>query len=89
MMSQTGHKAAPEQPEHGFDEGVGRRPRPIPQRRIGGFADGLERPQPATDRDRRRFSEGVELAPDSPANNTEGSFGTGLETPDEPADTHP
>lgn len=42
MRYESKHPAAPEQVEHGFDEGVGRRPRPDPQRRVGRFSNGLE-----------------------------------------------
>ena len=72
------HPAAPEQIEHGFDEGVGRRPRRSSQRRVGRFSAGIEtrREEP---RKRRRFSEGVERSPEGPENTTERRFSEGLD----------
>jgi hypothetical protein len=78
MSDQTEYRAAPEQVDHGFDEGVGQRPRPAVKRRVGGFADGIEPPDRSHAK-RRRFSEGIEQFPDSPANSIEGRFSTGAE----------
>jgi hypothetical protein len=75
---QREHPAAPEQVEHGFDEGVGRRPRSREQRRIGRFSDGVER-SPEDAKPRGRFSEGVEERPEKPANAAERRFSEGLE----------
>jgi hypothetical protein len=57
------HVAAPEQIDHGFDEGVGRRPRPPEQRRVGRFSEGIERDTDSPLR-RGRFSDGAEHAED-------------------------
>jgi hypothetical protein len=78
MRYETEHPAAPEQVEHGFDEGVGRRPRAAAQRRIGRFSDGIES-RPDENRTRRRFSEGIEERPDSPHNMVERRFSEGLD----------
>jgi hypothetical protein len=59
MAPESEHPAAPEQVEHGFDEGIGRRPRSRRARRVGSFGDGL-RADPDAPRRRRRFSEGIE-----------------------------
>lgn len=72
------HPAAPEQVEHGFDEGVGRRPRSREQRRIGSFSDGVAR-HPDESKHHGRFSEGLEERPDDPANAAERRFSEGLE----------
>jgi hypothetical protein len=77
------HLAAPEQVEHGFDEGVGRRPRPPEQRRVGRFSEGVEAPahrQPADpERRRGRFCEGIEEQPTSAEKNAERRFSEGIE----------
>jgi hypothetical protein len=78
MEREPEHPAAPEQVEHGFDEGVGRRPRPPKQRRVGRFSDGIERDPDAPKR-RGRFSEGAEEQPDDPANAAERRFSQGVE----------
>jgi hypothetical protein len=78
MSDETQYRAAPEQVDQGFDEGIGQRPRPAAQRRVGSFADGIE-PPGRSHAKRRRFSEGIEQFPDSPANETEGRFSTGAE----------
>jgi hypothetical protein len=78
MHYETEHPAAPEQIEHGFDEGVGRRPRPARQRRVGRFSEGIES-RPEEGRTRRRFSEGIEEHPDSPENRVERRFSEGLD----------
>jgi hypothetical protein len=78
MKHENEHSAAPEQSEHGFDEGIGRRPRSGAQRRVGRFSDGIE----ARSREelrRRRFSEGIERFPDSRRNAVEGGFDRGYE----------
>ena len=78
MRCESEHPAAPEQVEHGFDEGVGRRPRPAQQRRVGRFSDGIER-RPEARRTRRRFSEGIEADPEAPGNAVERRFSEGLD----------
>jgi hypothetical protein len=78
MRYETEHPAAPEQVEHGFDEGVGRRPRTARQRRVGRFSEGVET-RPEEGRTRRRFSEGIEQRPDSPENRVERRFSEGLD----------
>jgi hypothetical protein len=70
--------AAPEQVEHGFDEGVGRRPRPPEQRRVGRFSEGIES-DPDAERRRGRFSEGAEKEPDDPEHAVERRFREGVE----------
>jgi len=75
------HPAAPEQVDHGFDEGVGRRPRPPKQRRVGRFSDGIES-EPDTPLRRGRFSTGVEQHPE-PAEVTERRFSEGAERSDD------
>ena len=64
MRYETEHPAAPEQVEHGFDEGVGRRPRPAAQRRVGRFSNGIAT-WPEENWTRRRFSEGLDQSPTS------------------------
>jgi hypothetical protein len=78
MRNEREHPAAPEQLDHGFDEGVGRRPRPPGQRRVGRFSNGIER-RPEENRTRRRFSEGIEANPGSPDNAVERRFSEGVE----------
>jgi hypothetical protein len=78
MTHKREHPAAPEQIEHGFDEGVGRRPRPDEQRRVGRFSDGIEA-RTREELRRRRFSEGIERFDESRRNDVEGSFGRGYE----------
>ena len=78
MKPEREHPAAPEQIEHGFDEGLGRRPRPPAQRRVGRFSDGIAARTQAELR-RRRFSEGVERFPESPENAVERRFSQGHE----------
>lgn len=77
-MDLTEHAGVPEQVEHGFDEGLGRRPGPPAQRRVARFGD---RPETGTDAelDRRRFSEGVEQRPGSRENRTARKFSEGYE----------
>ena len=76
-MRDDTHPAAPEQTEHGFDEGAGRRPRPPSQRCVGRFSNGIAAED--SDRERRRFSEGIEQSPDAPDNATERRFSEGIE----------
>jgi hypothetical protein len=76
------HPAAPEQVEHGFDEGVGRRPKQPKQRRIGRFSDGVESDADAEPK-RGRFSTGGEQHPEDPDNATERRFSEGVERGDE------
>lgn len=81
MSPESEHRAAPEQVEHGFDEGVGKRPRGPAERRIGRFGD---RPGTRTDEGlvRRRFSEGVERRPPKPPAGDERDFGQGYQHDD-------
>jgi hypothetical protein len=76
-MQDDTHPAAPEQTEHGFDEGAGRRPRPRPQRRVGRFSDGIAAED--SERERRRFSEGIEQSPEAPDSAAERRFSEGIE----------
>jgi hypothetical protein len=76
MKPEREHVAAPEQTEHGFDEGLGRRPRTPDQRRVGRFSDGIEA-RTQEELRRRRFSEGVERFPESPENAAERRFSEG------------
>jgi hypothetical protein len=75
------HPATPEQVEHGFDEGAGRRPRPPKQRRVGQFSEGVESDPEAT-QERGRFSTGAEERPDDAENATERRFSEGVERGD-------
>jgi hypothetical protein len=79
MRPEPEHPAAPEQIEHGFDEGLGDRPRHPAQRRVGRFGD---RPENRTDDelDRGRFSTGVERDPAATRNRTERRFSQGYPT---------
>ena len=78
MSVESEHPAAPEQVAHGFDEGVGKRPRPPAQRRVGRFGD---RRETRTDEEleRRRFSEGIEQRPGARENRTERQFSEGYD----------
>ena len=76
-MRDDTHPAAPEQTEHGFDEGAGRRPRPPSQRRVGRFSNGIAAED--SERERRRFSEGIEQSPEVPDNTAERRFSEGIE----------
>jgi hypothetical protein len=71
------HPAAPEQIDHGFEEGFLRAPRSPETRRIGRFSTGVEQ-LPSSDR-RGRFSDGVEQLPDTPEKTAERRFSEGLE----------
>jgi len=75
------HPAAPEQIEHGFDESVGRRPRPPKQRRVGRFSEGIES-DPDAPLERGRFSTGAEQRPGDATNATERRFSEGVERGD-------
>ena len=81
MREKDEHPAAPEQIEHGFDEGLGQRPRPPKQRRVGQFSEGIES-DPDAPRERGRFSTGAEQRPGDPANATERRFSEGTERND-------
>jgi hypothetical protein len=81
MREEHEHPAAPEQVEHGFDEGVGRRPRPPKQRRVGRFSDGIEC-DPDAQLNRGRFSTGAEQHPDDRRNAEERRFSEGVERDD-------
>jgi hypothetical protein len=83
-MAEQAHPAAPEQTEHGFDEGLGNRPRPPAQRRVGSFGDGLAEEEPVARR-RRRFSEGVERLADAD-DDAERRFSEGQERDDRATD---
>jgi hypothetical protein len=72
------HVAAPEQPDHGFDEGSGGRERTPARRRVGRFSDGIEH-DPDAARKRGRFSQGAEDTPDDPRNAVERRFSEGIE----------
>jgi hypothetical protein len=76
-MPEKAHPAAPEQTEHGFDEGLRNRPRSPAERRVGTFGDGLT-DDPDVPRRRRRFSEGQEHE-HGPDDATERRFSQGLE----------
>jgi hypothetical protein len=76
MTPEPEHPAAPEQVEHGFDEGLGERPRSAAQRRVGRFGDRAET-RTDDELERRRFSEGIERRPDAAANRTERRFSQG------------
>jgi hypothetical protein len=82
MSPEPEHRATPEQVEHGFDEGVGKRPRRSAQRRVGRFGD---RPETRTDDAlvHRRFSEGAERRPAEPEAGTERDFSQGYESEDD------
>lgn len=76
------HPAAPEQIEHGFDEGLGQRPRPPRKRRVGRFSEGIES-DPDAARERGRFSKGAEQRPGDAANATQRRFSEGVERRDD------
>lgn len=78
MEEEHEHVAAPEQVEHGFDEGIGRRPRRPAQRHVGRFSEGIES-KPDAKRRRGRFSDGIEQDPDDPSHSIERRFSQGLE----------
>ena len=78
MEREPEHPAAPEQVEHGFDEGVGRRPRRPDRRRVGRFSEGIES-RPDAERRRGRFSNGIEQRPDDPEHAVERRFSEGIE----------
>jgi hypothetical protein len=71
------HPAAPEQIEHGFEQGFLRAPRSPETRRIGRFSTGVEQ-FPSSDR-RGRFSDGGEQFPETPEKTAERRFSEGLE----------
>jgi hypothetical protein len=71
------HPAAPEQVDHGFEEGFLRAPRSPETRRIGRFSTGVEQ-LPSSDR-RGRFSDGGEQLPETPDKTAERRFSEGLE----------
>lgn len=77
MDPRQDHPAAPDQPDHGFEEGFLHRPRTPEERRIGRFSDGIET-RPADDR-RGRFSDGIEKLPDTPEKAAEHRFSHGIE----------
>ncbi len=74
------HPAIPEQVDHGFDEGVGRRPRAPRQRRVGRFSEGIERDRVSPLR-RGRFSDGAERTEE--LDPTERRFSEGVERHDD------
>jgi hypothetical protein len=71
------HPAAPEQVDHGLEEGFLRAPRSPETRRIGRFSTGGEQ-LPQSDR-RGRFSDGGEQLPETPDKTAERRFSEGLE----------
>lgn len=78
MSPDREHSAAPEQIEHGFDEGLGKRPRPTSQRRVGRYGDRADT-RTEDELERGRFSAGAEASPDARANRTERRFSQGAE----------
>lgn len=82
MTPEPEHPAAPDQVEHGFDEGVGKRPRPPARRRVGRFGDRGER-RTDDELERRRFSEGIEQSPAAKETRTERRFSEGYKHGDE------
>ena len=77
-MPEDGHPATPEQTDSGFDERLGRRPRPPAERRVGSFEDGVAE-EPDGKRRRRRFSEGLERESGAEDKSVERRFSEGLE----------
>jgi hypothetical protein len=71
------HPAAPEQVDHGFEEGFLRAPRSPDTRRIGHFSTGVEQ-FPSSGR-RGRFSDGGEQLPETAEKTAERRFSEGLE----------
>ena len=71
------HLAAPEQIDHGFEEGFLRAPRSAQTRRVGRFSTGGER-LPSSDR-RGRFSGGLEQPPETLDKTAERRFSEGIE----------
>jgi hypothetical protein len=76
-QAQRDHPAAPEQLDHGFEEGFLRAPRSPETRRIGRFSTGVEQ-LPSTGR-RGRFSDGGEQLPETPQKTAERRFSEGME----------
>jgi hypothetical protein len=73
MTASNEDRATPDQTEHGFAEGMRRRP---PRRRLGRFSEGLAR---RFSRLRRgRFSRGMERRPED-GQDAGGSFSEGVE----------
>jgi hypothetical protein len=70
------HPALPEQPDHGFAEGVEETEH---DERESDFARGQRHGPDAELEHRGRFSEGIEESPDSPEKLREGDFATGIE----------
>jgi hypothetical protein len=74
MTASNENPATPDQTEHGFAEGMRRRP---PRRRLGRFSDGLAR---RLSRLRLgRFSRGMERRPEAPGQDAGGRFSEGME----------
>jgi hypothetical protein len=74
MAASNEDPATPDQTEHGFAEGMRRRP---PRRRLGRFSEGLAR---RFSRLRRgRFSGGMERRPEAPGQDAGGRFSEGVE----------
>jgi hypothetical protein len=71
------HPAAPEQLDHGFEEGFLRVPRSPETRRIGRFSTGVEQLLPSGRRG--RFSDGGEQLPQTRETWVEGRFSEGIE----------
>jgi hypothetical protein len=70
------HPAQPEQPDHGFAEGVETPPH---DERESDFARGVREGPEIELEHKGRFSEGQEELPDSPEKLREGDFATGVE----------
>ena len=74
MAASNENSATPDQTEHGFAEGMRRRP---PRRRLGRFSEGLAR---RFSRLRRgRFSRGMERRPEATGQDAGGRFSEGME----------
>ena len=70
------HPAQPEQPDHGFAEGIETPPH---DERESDFARGVREGPDAELEHKGRFSEGIEELPESPEKLREGNFARGVE----------
>ena len=77
MTTPSEHPTAPEQAEHGLDQGLGHRPRPPRLRRVRRVGQGLARL--ATRWRRPRFSRGMEHRPEDPDKDADRRFSEGME----------
>jgi hypothetical protein len=75
MAASNENPATPEQTEHGFAEGMQRRP--SRRQRLGRFSDGLARR--LTRLRRHRFSRGMERHPEAPGQEAGGRYSEGME----------